>query len=160
MTEIALRPFTANDADWLIARHGTLYAEHEGYDASFEALVAEIVQDFLATRQAGREEGWIAWTAGHRLGSIFVVEEDRETAKLRLVLLEPEARGTGLAQRMLEHAMDFARGAGYSAMRLWTHESHRAAGRLYARNGFSLVASTATRAFGQDVVDQTWERPL
>ena len=155
-----IRPFTPEDADWLIARHGTLYAEHEGYDASFEALVATIVADFLAHQKPGRDEGWILWRDGRRLGSIFVVEADATTAKLRLVLLEPEARGTGLAQRMLDQALDFARGAGYSAMRLWTHESHRAAGRLYARNGFSLVSSEATQAFGQDVVDQTWERAL
>lgn len=155
-----LRAFTPEDADWLIARHGTLYAEEEGYDASFEALVATIVGDFLASRRPGREEGWILWRGAQRLGSIFVVEEDATTAKLRLVLLEPSARGAGHAQRMLDHAMDFARDAGYSAMRLWTHESHRAAGRLYARNGFTLVASAPARAFGQDVVDQTWERRL
>jgi Sortase and related acyltransferases len=160
MTEITLSPFTATDADWLIARHGALYAEEEGFDASFEALVAQIVADFLAHKQPGREEGWIAWRDGQRLGSIFVVEEDAATAKLRLVLLEPASRGTGLAQRMLETAMDFARGAGYGVMRLWTHESHRAAGRLYARNGFRLVESEAKRSFGQDVVAQTWERDL
>jgi len=160
METVTLRPFTARDADWLIARHGTLYAEHEGFDASFEALVAEIIADFLAHRQEGLEEGWIAWQGDRRLGSIFVVEEDAMTAKLRLVLLEPVARGTGLAQRMLEQAMAFARGAGYRRMRLWTHESHRAAGRLYARNGFTLTGSEAKHSFGQDVVAQTWERDL
>lgn len=160
METVTLRPFTAEDADWLIARHGALYAEHEGFDASFEVLVAEIIADFLAHQKPGREEGWIAWRGAERLGSTFVVEEDARTAKLRLVLLEPAARGTGLAQRLLDQAMDFARGAGYRAMRLWTHESHRAAGRLYARNGFALVASEAKRSFGQDVVAQTWEREL
>jgi len=155
-----LRPFTAADADWVIARHGTLYAEHEGYDASFEALVATIVADFLAYKKPGRDEGWILWRDGRRLGSIFVVEEDSRTARLRLVLLEPEARGAGLAQAMLDQALDFARAAGYATMRLWTHESHRAAGRLYARNGFSLLSSAPAQAFGQEVVEQTWERAL
>lgn len=155
-----LRPFTAADADWLIARHGTLYAEEEGYDCSFEALVAGIVADFLANRRDGREEGWILWRDGARLGSVFVVEEAPAVAKLRLVLLEPAARGGGRAQRMLDRALGFARQAGYARMRLWTHESHRAAGRLYARNGFRLTESTPARAFGQDVVDQIWERDL
>jgi len=91
---------------------------------------------------------------------ILLIEDDAETAKLRLVLLEPGARGTGLAQRMLDTALDFARAAGYRRMRLWTHESHVAAGRLYARNHFHLVESEAKRSFGQDVVAQIWERKL
>jgi len=160
MDAIALHPFQPEDADWLVARHGALYAAEEGFDESFPRLVSGIVAEFLAQRLEGREAGWIAWRGDQRLGSIFVVEEDAQTAKLRLVLLEPAARGTGLAQRLLEHALDFARGAGYGRMRLWTHESHRAAGRLYARNGFALVASEAKRSFGQDVVAQTWERDL
>ena len=160
MTEITLRPFTASDTDWLVRRHGELYAEAEGFDDSFRQLVGEIVADFLVSKRVGREEGWIAWRGKDRLGSIFVVEEDPRTAKLRLVLLEPGARGTGLAQRMLDHAMDFARAAGFDQMRLWTHESHRAAGKLYARNGFRLTHSEAKRSFGADVVAQTWERDL
>lgn len=160
MDRITLHPFTAADADWLIERHGALYAEAEGFDDSFRQLVAGIVADFLATRQEGREQGWIAWRDDVRLGSIFVVEESPDTAKLRLVLLEPAARGTGLAQRMLEQAMGFARDAGYTRMRLWTHESHRAAGKLYARNGFRLTHSQPEHSFGVDVVAQTWECDL
>jgi GNAT superfamily N-acetyltransferase len=86
--------------------------------------------------------------------------DDPQTARLRLFLIEPKARGTGLAQRMLDTCIAFARASGYRRMRLWTHESHRAAGRLYARNGFLMTASAPARAFGQDVVDQTWERAL
>lgn len=155
-----IRPFIPTDGPWVSARHGALYAAEEGFDASFEILVAGIVADFVATRQEGRDAGWIGWRDGQRMGSIFVVEEAPGVAKLRLFLLEPEARGTGLAQRMLETALGFARDHGYRKMRLWTHESHAAAGRIYARNGFRLVESEAKRSFGQDVIAQIWERDL
>lgn len=157
---IELRPFASHDTDWLVDRHGALYAEEEGFDETFPLLVREILGDFLAKQVPGRDQGWIAWDGETRVGSIFVIEDDAETAKLRLVLLEPGARGTGLAQRMLDTALDFARAAGYRRMRLWTHESHVAAGRLYARNHFHLVESEAKRSFGQDVVAQIWERKL
>ncbi len=162
MDQIALRGFEAADAAWVVARHATLYAAEEGYDDSFRSLVAQIVSDFIARHDPAREQGWIAWRGAERLGSIFVVQDPAgpEVAKLRLVLLEPAARGSGLAQRMLDHALDFARAAGYLQMRLWTHESHRAAGRLYARNGFDLVESTSAQAFGVAVVDQIWQRAL
>ncbi len=95
METVTLRPFTAEDADWLIARHGALYAEHEGFDASFAVLVADIIADFLAHQKPGREEGWIAWRGAERLGSTFVVEEDARTAKLRLVCLNPRRGALG-----------------------------------------------------------------
>ena len=160
MNGILLRDFTADDADWVIARHAALYAAEEGYDATFKTLVAEIVAGFLRAHDPAREQGWIAVRGGSRLGSIFVVRDEDIVAKLRLVLLEPEARGTGLARHMLDTAMGFAHVAGYTKMRLWTHESHTAAGRLYARAGFRLMSSTPARAFGQDVVDQIWECDL
>lgn len=158
--EVALDALRPGDAGWVIARHAELYARDEGYDASFEGLVAQILGGFLQAHDPARERGWIARSGARRLGSIFVMAEDAETARLRLVLVEPEARGTGLAQRMLDAALSFARAAGYRRMLLWTHESHRAAGRLYARNGFALTAAAPARAFGCDVVDQTWERAL
>lgn len=158
-----LRDLQPGDAGWVIGRHGALYARDEGYDQSFEGLVAGIVAGFLARGDAARERGWIAESGGERLGCIFCMAEgpeEPEVARLRLFLLEPQARGTGLAQRMIEACMGFARAAGYRKMRLWTHESHAAAGRLYARNGFALVARSEGLAFGQKVVDQTWERTL
>lgn len=166
----ALRDLRPGDLGWVVERHGALYAVHEGYDAGFEGLVAEIVAGFAARADA-RERGWIAARAlgeGHaaaeeRLGCIFVMAEgeaEPEVARLRLVLLEPHARGTGLAQAMLDAALSFAREAGYARMRLWTHQSHQAAGRLYARNGFALLASAPARAYGQEVVEETWERVL
>jgi len=158
------RLFTRDDLDWLVARHGELYARDEGFDATFPALVREIAEAFLSVHDVAhdvaRECGWIVWQGGARVGSIFVVEEAPCVAKLRLVLLEPGGRGTGLAQTMLERAMGFARGAGYRQMRLWTHESHRAAGRMYARNGFVLEASEPRHSFGVDVVAQFWTRDL
>lgn len=160
MDAITISPFTAQDADWVVARHAALYRTEEGFDDSFGVLVGQIVGDFLAQNDPTREAGWIARQGDLRLGSIFVVTEAPGIAKLRLVLIEPQMRGTGLAQRMMDQALGFARHAGYAQMRLWTHESHVAAGRLYARNGFGLISSEERRSFGQDVVAQIWERPL
>lgn len=155
-----LRDLAPGDAGWIVERHGALYAEDEGFDASFEALVAEIVADFLRSHDPARERGWIAARGDHRLGSIFCVREAETVAKLRLFLVEKSERGNGLAQGMLETCLAFARAAGFRRIRLWTHESHRAAGRLYARNGFALTGSVPARSFGRDVVEQVWERPL
>lgn len=158
--ETVLRDLEPGDAGWITMRHAELYARDEGYDLSFEALVAEILAGFLRNRDPARERGWIAVRGGQRLGSIFCVRETDDVAKLRLFLVEPGERGTGLAQRLLDTCLGFARASGYARMRLWTHESHRAAGRIYARNGFHLVQSTPNREFGCDVVDQIWEREL
>ncbi len=158
-----LRPFAPSDADWLVARHAALYARDDGFDESFGPLVAGIVADFLAQPDQTRQAGWIAWGAGKRCGSIFCVCEDPATpliAKLRLFLIEPESRGTGLAQTLLDTCLGFARNARYRQMRLWTHESHRAAGRLYARNGFVLASARTVHSFGQDLVEQIWQRDL
>ena len=161
---IKLRDLQPGDVGWVIGRHGTIYAREEGYDLRFEGLVSGILAGFLDRGDSSRERGWIAVDAsGDRLGCIFCMAEGSdqpEVARLRLFLLEPRIRGTGLAQRMIEACMAFARDAGYRHMRLWTHESHRAACRLYARNGFVLTSRSEGEAFGQKVVDQTWERPL
>ncbi len=153
---IILRPFRADDAAWLARRHGMLYAEHDGFDETFEPLVARILAEFLADHDPARERGWIAQRGAERLGSIFCVKLDEETAKLRLFLLEPTARGQGLGQHLLEVCMAFAREARYSRMTLWTHESHEAACALYARNGFTCIEEKKVHSFGQDLVEQTW----
>ncbi len=158
--EAVLRGLGPGDAGWIIERHGVLYAEDDGFDATFEALVAEILAAFLRQHDPVRERGWVAVRGALRLGSIFVVAETPEVAKLRLFFVEKSERGTGLAQRMLETALDFAHGAGFGTMRLWTHESHCAAGRLYRRNGFELTEARPTRSFGQDLVTQVWQRTL
>jgi DNA-binding MarR family transcriptional regulator/N-acetylglutamate synthase-like GNAT family acetyltransferase len=158
--EVALRDLQPGDAGWIIGQHGALYARDEGYDMCFEALVAEILAAFLRDRDPARERGWIAERAGERLGTIFCVRLSEEVAKLRLFLVTPGARGLGLGQRLHDACVGFAREAGYRRMQLWTHESHRAACALYARNGWRMVSRTPTRAFGQDVVDQEWELEL
>ncbi|MFK7835350.1 MAG: GNAT family N-acetyltransferase [Sulfitobacter sp.] len=160
MEEIELRRFTPADRDWLVAAHGEQYARAEGFDETFGPLVASILDDFLADHDPARERGWIAWQNGVRLGSIFCVALDETTAKLRLFLLLPEARGQGLGQRLLATCMGFARDNGYCGMKLWTHESHRAAGALYAKTGWTLMSSKAVTSFGQPLVEQHWEITL
>jgi GNAT superfamily N-acetyltransferase len=161
--DIDLRPFTAADSDWLVERHGTLYGRDDGFDDSFPILVRGIIRDFLTQSDPRCEAGWVAWRGADRLGSIFCVREGAATpqiAKLRLFLVQPEARGTGLAQHLLDTCLGFAKGAGYLQMRLWTHESHRAAGRIYARNGFAILSARPVHSFGQDLVEQIWQRDL
>lgn len=159
--EIEIRDIATGDAGWLIQTHAEYYAESNGFDMSFEALVAEILADFLRNRDPSRDRAFIAARGARRLGSVFcVATDDPEVAQLRLFLVLPEARGTGLAQRLLDAQLAFARAAGYRRMTLWTHESHRAAGAVYARNGFTLTKSEPTRAFGIDDVRQSWERAL
>ena len=155
-----LRDLAPGDAGWMVMQHGALYAREEGFDAGFEALVAEIVAGFLRHRDPGRERAWIAWSEGRRLGSIVVVDAGDAVAKLRLFLLVPEARGRGLGRRLLRNCLDWSRARGYRGMRLWTHESHRAACALYAAEGFARTASRPARSFGRDVVEQEWERAL
>lgn len=159
--EIEFRELAPGDAGWLIGQHGALYAQDEGFDASFEALVAEILAGYLRSRDASCERAWIAWAGGQRLGSIFCVRgPEAGVAKLRLFLLVPEARGLGLGQRLLDLCLGYARERGYRRITLWTHESHRAACALYAKNGFSLDEARATHSFGVDVVEQQWSRAL
>jgi GNAT superfamily N-acetyltransferase len=160
-SDVVLDDLRIGDAGWLTMRHGELYAAEEGFDASFEPLVARILADFLDGHDPTRERGWIARAGDRRLGSIFCVAGPGPgLAKLRLFLLEPEARGLGLGQRLLDTCLDFARSAGYARMTLWTHESHRAACALYAKNGFSCVRSEPVHSFGVDLVEQVWERDL
>ena len=160
-SDVVLDRLRIGDAGWLIMRHGERYAEDEGFDASFEPLVARILAGFLESHDPARERGWIARAGERRLGSIFCVQgSDPDTAKLRLFYLEPEARGIGLGQRLLDECLAFARAAGYRRMTLWTHESHRAACALYAKNGFACVRSEPVHSFGVDLVEQEWTRAL
>ncbi|MBE9636555.1 GNAT family N-acetyltransferase [Salipiger pacificus] len=161
---IDLRVYGPGDREWLVRQHAELYARDEGFDASFGTLVDRILRDFDASHDPARERGWIAWEGRQRLGSIFCVDAGSDggaaLAKLRLFLLLPEARGRGLGQRLLDTCLGFARDAGYHRMTLWTHESHRAACALYAKNGFSLVSSTPVTSFGVPLVEQHWERAI
>ncbi|WP_323786494.1 GNAT family N-acetyltransferase [Thalassovita sp.] len=157
MKEVTLRDLQIGDAGWLIEQHGLLYNRDEGFDASFEAVVAQILADYILNHDPECERAWIAVQDGQRLGSVFCVRQDAETAKLRLFLLLPAARGMGLGQRLLTTCMGYARDKGYKRMALWTHESHRAACELYARNGWQLKRSEPVRSFGVDLVEQSWE---
>lgn len=156
MEEIGIRQFTADDADWVVARHGALYAQEAGFDASFEALVGEIVAGFVKSHDPSCERGWIAERGGQRLGCIFCVRLEGTTAKLRLFLLEPETRGAGLGRRLLDTCLGFAKDCGYTRLTLWTHESHRAACALYRARGFTCESSVPVRSFGQDLIEQSW----
>lgn len=157
---IDLRPFQPTDADWVARQHGVLYARDEGFDETFEPLVASIVNDFVAAHDPACERGWITWENQHRLGCIFCVKMDEQTAKLRLFLLVPEARGRGLGRQLLDSCMGFARAAGYSRMTLWTHAEHRAACALYQRSGWQLTQSQRVHSFGRDLTEQQWDIDL
>jgi DNA-binding MarR family transcriptional regulator/N-acetylglutamate synthase-like GNAT family acetyltransferase len=155
-----LRPLAPGDGGWVVARHGALYAQECGWNAEFEALVAEIVAGFLRGHDPACENGWIAERDGVNVGSVFVVRQDARTAKLRLLLVEPEVRGHGIGRRLVRHAMDFARGAGYARMTLWTNDVLVAARRLYQQAGFLCTAREPHTSFGKALVSETWERDL
>lgn len=158
---VVLRGLVPGDMGWLIQKHAELYLAEEGFDWTFEVLVAKILIDYIQNRDVKTENAWIAVSGNLRLGSIFCVSSNESgVAKLRLFLLIPQARGLGLGQRLLEKCIDFAESTGNHAVRLWTHESHRAACALYAKNGFQCISSMPVRSFGQDLVEQTWELRL
>lgn len=156
MRDVELRAFEADDLDWLTEAHQRLYSAAEGFDDTFGPLVRSILEAFVSDHDPSCEAGWVACRGPDRLGSIFCVRHDENTAKLRLFLLEPAARGQKLGQVLLDRCTGFARDRGYSGMTLWTHESHTAACALYARNGWTLVRSEPVHSFGVDLVEQTW----
>jgi GNAT superfamily N-acetyltransferase len=160
MTNVTLRSYTSADAAWLVALHQQHYTREEGFDQTFGPLVAGILASFDASHDPACERGWIAERDGARLGSIFCVREDADTARLRLFLLMSEARGTGLGRRMLDTCLEFARVSGYRRIILWTHESHRAAGALYAKAGFAIMDRRPVQSFGVDLVELSLSRDL
>jgi GNAT superfamily N-acetyltransferase len=163
----ALRAVTAADLEWVVARHGALYAQEFGWDASFEALVGRIVAGFAQRFDPAREAGWIAERDGQPLGCVFLVQARGDdgaaqpgVAQLRLLLVEPQARGLGLGRQLVDECTRFARTAGYRHLRLWTNSVLVAARALYTATGYVQVASAPHRSFGRDLVGETWERPL
>ena len=160
MSNTNLRRFEAADAPWLVTQHGELYAGEEGFDDTFGPLVADILADFITDHDPAKERGWIAMQDEQRLGSIFCVSAGGETAKLRMFLLTPAARGKGLGKRLLQSCMDFARESGYRDMILWTHESHKVACALYVAFGWELVESKPVHSFGIDLIEQSWRIDL
>lgn len=160
LDRVSLRSPRPGDFGWIVERHGALYTEEYGWDDSFEALVARIVADYLEHRDTVREAAWIAELAGGRAGCVLCVREDARTARLRLLLVEPAARGTGIGSRLVDECIAFARGAGYERLTLWTNDVLAEARRIYERAGFELVEEEPHRSFGHDLVGQNWTLTL
>ena len=157
---ITLRPHRPGDMGWVVERHAALYFERDGWGARFEALIAEIVKGFLEHFEPARERCWIAEMDGARVGCVFLVQKNRATAKLRLLLVEPRARGTGLGRRLVDECIAFARAKGYRKLVLWTHAHLAAARHIYRAVGFVRVGQEAHRTFGPRVVGEYWELKL
>jgi DNA-binding MarR family transcriptional regulator/GNAT superfamily N-acetyltransferase len=155
-----LREPRPGDMGWVVQSHGSLYASEHGFDSSFEGLVAEIAAKFLASFDASRERCWIADIDGAQVGSVFLVRDSDDVAKLRLLLVDPAGRGQGLGRRLVGECIAFARACGYRKITLWTQSILLAARKIYQDAGFVLVTSEPHRSFGQSLIGETWELKL
>jgi GNAT superfamily N-acetyltransferase len=148
------------DLGWVVMAHGETYAKEFGWDTSFEALVARIVADYACGHDDTREAAWIAEHAGHRVGCVFCVAADDQTAQLRILLVDPAARGHGTGARLVDECLQFACQAGYKRMKLWTNHPLAAARGIYLSRGFRLVEEEPHRSFGANLIGQVYEVDL
>lgn len=155
-----LRPLLPGDLGWIVQRHGVRYSQEYGWDASFEALVARIVADYVEHHDPQRENAWIAEIDGRPVGCVLCVRRDAETAQLRVLLVEPDARGHGIGARLVDECVRFARRAGYRRIVLWTYDVLASARRIYQAAGFELVESAAEHSYGHDLTSQLWSRAI
>jgi len=155
-----LRQHQPGDLGWIVHRQAILYAEEFGWDGTYEALAAEIVAHFIKNYDPRRERCWIAEKDGARVGAVFVAKASDEVAKLRLLHVEPEARGLGIGKRLVEECIRFARQAGYQKITLWTQSILHAARRIYEQVGFRVVHKEQHHSFGKDLTAETWELNL
>jgi DNA-binding MarR family transcriptional regulator/ribosomal protein S18 acetylase RimI-like enzyme len=158
--QVSLRTHRPGDMGWVVERHGALYFREYGWNEEFEALVAGITAEFIRKLDPARERCWIAEAHGRRLGCIFLVAGERGTARLRLLLVEPEARGLGLGRTLVTECVRFARAAGYERIVLWTQDNLAAARHLYEQAGFRRTARKSHNSFGHDLVAETWRLKL
>jgi GNAT superfamily N-acetyltransferase len=155
-----LRSHRPGDIGWIISRHGAIYAQEYGWDISFEVLAAEICAQFIRSCDASRERCWIAEINGEPVGSVFLVKVSADVAKLRLLLVEKQARGLGVGRALTDQCMRFARDARYTSITLWTQSNLVAARGIYQRAGFHRVGEEKHHSFGVDLVGETWELQL
>jgi GNAT superfamily N-acetyltransferase len=159
-SDVALRGLEPGDLGWVVGRHGAIYADEFGWTTDFEALVAQIVADYHRNHRLGREHAWIATVDGARAGCVFCVERDATTAQLRILLVEPWARGLRIGARLVDECIEFARQAGYEHLVLWTNDVLVAARRIYQAAGFELVDEEHHQSFGHALVGQNWTLDL
>ena len=162
MSEAAftIRAHAPDDIDWVIRRHGEIYASEYGWDSRFRDLVAQIASDFTRDFNPSRENCWVAERGGERIGCVFLVRKSDDIAQLRLLLVEPSARGLGVGRRLVQECIDFASAHGYRKMRLWTNDVLLSARRIYEAAGFRLIEEEKHESWGKPLTSQTWELVL
>jgi DNA-binding MarR family transcriptional regulator/GNAT superfamily N-acetyltransferase len=155
-----LRQPRPGDYGWIISRHGALYTQEYGWDGTFEGLCAQIVADFVSKSDAKKERAWIAEFDGENIGCILLAKDSGDVARIRLLIVDPKARGHGLGRQLTDEAISFARAAGYKKITLWTHRNLTAARHIYKTAGFKLTRSEAKKSWGKDVVSEHWDLDL